>query len=74
MLRLPNLWGNAMETYLLDWANLLLRWAHMIVGIGWIGTSFYFVALDYSLNQKERKSPGVPSSLLSMSRPSWPAI
>ena len=39
--------------------NLLLRWAHMIVGIGWIGTSFYFMALDYSLNQEERKSPGV---------------
>jgi uncharacterized membrane protein len=31
----------------------------MIVGIGWIGTSFYFIALDYSLDQKERKSPGV---------------
>ena len=39
--------------------NLLMRWAHMIVGIGWIGTSFYFMALDYSLNQQERKSPGV---------------
>ena len=31
----------------------------MIVGIGWIGTSFYFMALDYSLNQRERKNPGV---------------
>jgi uncharacterized membrane protein len=31
----------------------------MIVGIGWIGTSFYFMALDYSLDTKERKSKGV---------------
>jgi uncharacterized membrane protein len=38
-----------METYLLDWANLLLRWAHIITGIAWIGASFYFVSLDNSL-------------------------
>jgi len=38
-----------MEAYLLDWANLLLRWAHVIVAIAWIGSSFYFVFLDLSL-------------------------
>ena len=38
-----------MDTYLLDWANLLLRWAHVITGIAWIGASFYFVSLDNSL-------------------------
>lgn len=38
-----------METYLLDWANLLLRWAHVITAIAWIGSSFYFVWLDNSL-------------------------
>ena len=38
-----------MDTYLLDWANLLLRWAHVIVAIAWIGSSFYFVFLDNSL-------------------------
>jgi uncharacterized membrane protein len=38
-----------MEAYLLDWANLLLRWLHVIVGIAWIGSSFYFVFLDSSL-------------------------
>ena len=48
-----------MDVFLGEWVNLLLRWAHMIVGIGWIGTSFYFMALDYSLNQAERKNPGV---------------
>ncbi len=38
-----------MEPYLLDWANLLLRWVHVIVAIAWIGSSFYFVFLDNSL-------------------------
>ena len=36
-------------SYLVDWANLLLRWAHVIVAIAWIGSSFYFVFLDSSL-------------------------
>jgi uncharacterized membrane protein len=48
-----------MDVFLGEWVNLLLRWFHMIVGIGWIGTSFYFMALDYGLDTKERKSPGV---------------
>ena len=26
--------------FLTDWLNLLLRWAHMIVGIAWVGASF----------------------------------
>ena len=38
-----------MEAYLLDWANLLLRWFHVIVAIAWIGSSFYFVFLDNNL-------------------------
>jgi len=38
-----------MDAYLLDWANLLLRWAHVITAIAWIGSSFYFVFLDSSL-------------------------
>ena len=38
-----------MESYLLDWANLLLRWVHVITAIAWVGSSFYFVFLDASL-------------------------
>jgi uncharacterized membrane protein len=38
-----------MESYLLDWANLLVRWLHLITGIAWIGSSFYFVWLDNHL-------------------------
>jgi uncharacterized membrane protein len=38
-----------MGAYLLDWANLLLRWLHVITAIAWIGSSFYFVFLDNNL-------------------------
>lgn len=43
-----------MDAYLLDWVNLLLRWAHLIVGIAWIGASFYFVMLDNSLTAPKK--------------------
>ena len=53
-------------TYLLDWVNLLLRWAHIIVAIAWIGSSFYFVFLDNSLTKPESdelKAKGVDGEL-----------
>jgi uncharacterized membrane protein len=53
-------------TYLLDWANLLLRWAHVIVAIAWIGSSFYFVFLDSSLTppaDPELRAKGVGGEL-----------
>jgi uncharacterized membrane protein len=37
------------DAYLLDWANLLLRWLHVITAIAWVGSSFYFVWLDNHL-------------------------
>ncbi|AMM23639.1 urate hydroxylase PuuD [Variovorax sp. PAMC 28711] len=40
-----------MESYYLDWANLLLRWVHVITAVAWIGASFYFVMLDNSLER-----------------------
>jgi uncharacterized membrane protein len=55
-----------METYLLDWANLLLRWLHVIVAIAWIGSSFYFVFLDSSLTppqDDQLKKDGVSGEL-----------
>ena len=45
-----------METYLLDWANLLVRWIHLITGVAWIGASFYFVMLDMSLRKAAKKA------------------
>ena len=55
-----------MDTYLLDWGNLLLRWLHVIVAIAWIGSSFYFVFLDSSLTPPEDeqlKKDGVSGEL-----------
>jgi uncharacterized membrane protein len=55
-----------MDAYLLDWANLLLRWAHVITAIAWIGSSFYFVLLDNSLTpptDPELKKKGVDGEL-----------
>jgi uncharacterized membrane protein len=38
-----------MSAYLFDWLNLAGRWIHLITGIAWIGSSFYFVWLDNHL-------------------------
>ena len=35
----------------LDWLDLIVRWIHIVVGIAWIGTSFYFNWLDSRLDQ-----------------------
>ncbi len=40
-----------MEAHLTEWLNLTVRWIHMIVGIAWIGASFYFVWLENNLNR-----------------------
>ena len=39
-----------MDPYLNEWLSFLLRWLHVVAGIVWIGTSFYFVALDNHLD------------------------
>jgi uncharacterized membrane protein len=38
-----------LDPYATDWLNLLGRWLHVIAGIAWIGSSFYFIALDNHL-------------------------
>ncbi len=55
-----------MESYIFDWLNLLLRWLHVITGIAWIGSSFYFVWLDNSLTKptaNDLKEKGVDGEL-----------
>ena len=32
-----------MDPYVVEWLNLILRWAHMIVRIAWVCASFYFI-------------------------------
>ncbi len=41
------------QAHLLDWLHLLTRWFHVVIGIAWIGASFYFIFLENSLNRTE---------------------
>jgi len=36
---------------LAEWLNLAIRWLHLVAGIAWIGSSFYFVWLDNHLTK-----------------------
>jgi uncharacterized membrane protein len=48
-----------MSAFIADWLNLLFRWAHLVAGIAWIGTSFYFISLDLALRKREAMPEGV---------------
>jgi len=39
-----------------EWLSFAVRWAHVVTAIAWIGSSFYFIALDLGL----RKTPSLP--------------
>ena len=41
----------------MDWVEFAVRWLHVITAIAWIGSSFYFIALDLGL----RKTPSLPA-------------
>lgn len=45
-----------MDPHITEWLNLAIRWAHMIVGVAWIGASFYFVWLENNLNRVNPKT------------------
>jgi uncharacterized membrane protein len=54
------------DPYYLEWANLLLRWIHVITAIAWVGSSFYFVFLDSNLvkpNSPDLLEKGVDGAL-----------
>ena len=48
-----------MTAAIIDWLNALLRWAHIMAGIAWIGSSFFFIWLEASLKQREGQAPGI---------------
>jgi len=47
------------ESVLTEWLSLIVRWLHVIAGIGWIGSSFYFIHLDLSLKPRSGLPAGV---------------
>ena len=53
--------GDFLIDYLLDWGGLLVRWFHVVAGIAWIGSSFYFVWLDNHLEPQGASEPADPN-------------
>ena len=45
-----------------DWCAFAVRWLHVITAMAWIGSSFYFIALDLGL----RKAPDMPDGVHGM--------
>jgi uncharacterized membrane protein len=57
------------SAYLIEIASMLLRWLHLIVGIAWIGSSFYFIWLDNTIKpptDPKLKEAGVGGELWAM--------
>src|SRR5437868_3757847 len=56
-----------MDAHLFDFLSMMLRWLHIIAGIAWIGSSFYFIWLDNSLDapapDSENAKKGVAGEL-----------
>jgi len=48
-----------LDLVLTEWLSAIIRWLHVIAGIAWIGSSFYFIHLDLSLKARE----GLPSGV-----------
>lgn len=57
-------------TYVTDWLELVVRWAHLIFGVAWIGTSFYFNWLNNNIRKPEHEdgltSDGIDGQLWSI--------
>ena len=43
---------------LAEWVQFAVRWTHVITGIAWIGSSFYFIALDLGLHRDRNLASG----------------
>ena len=52
-----------MDVDWMSWINLALRWLHVVTGIAWIGSSFYFIWLDNHLRAPKQDKEGVKGEL-----------
>ncbi len=48
-----------MTAVILEWLNALLRWAHIMTGIAWIGTSFFFIWMEAALKKRNEQDPDI---------------
>lgn len=51
------------SAHIAEWLNLLVRWIHFIVGVAWIGASFYFNWLENHLNRQPPQEKGIDGNL-----------
>jgi len=55
--------GTSLESHVVEWMNLVIRWTHVVFGIAWIGASFYFNFLENSLNRTQGLREGIAGNL-----------
>ncbi len=55
--------ATGMGAHVHEWLNLIVRWAHVLFGIAWIGASFYFIFLENSLNRTDGLRPDIAGNL-----------
>jgi uncharacterized membrane protein len=48
-----------LDPILTEWVSMIVRWLHIVAGIAWIGSSFYFIHLDLSLKRHDGLAAGV---------------
>jgi uncharacterized membrane protein len=48
-----------MTAVILEWLNALLRWAHIMTGIAWIGTSFFYIWMEAAIKKRAGQAPGI---------------
>jgi uncharacterized membrane protein len=48
-----------LNSVITEWASLIFRWLHVVAAVGWIGSSFYFIHLDLSLQKRAGLPEGV---------------
>jgi uncharacterized membrane protein len=47
------------NSIIIEWASLIFRWLHVVAAMAWIGSSFYFIHLDLSLESRKDLPEGV---------------
>ena len=55
-----------LDFHLQEWLDLVTRWIHVVAGIAWIGTSFYFNWLNNRVRPPQQGEPGVAGELWSV--------
>jgi uncharacterized membrane protein len=54
------------DGYVAEWVGLLVRWFHFMMGVAWIGASFYFVWLNNAVRPPREQRPGVAGEVWSV--------